>query len=55
MPEILCAAVEPQGSVLRVVEPGALLWKALVVSFIPGVRSIASVCDRVIKRSIAAV
>jgi len=46
--EILCVAVEPQGSVLQGGEPGKHLVEGIGVSFIPATFD-RSVCDRVIK------
>jgi cysteine synthase A len=46
--EILCAAVEPQGSVLQGGEPGKHEVEGIGVSFIPATFD-ASVCDRVIR------
>lgn len=47
-PEILCVAVEPQGSVLQGGEPGKHKVEGIGVSFIPATFD-RSVCDRVIK------
>jgi cysteine synthase A len=46
--QILCVAVEPQGSVLQGGEPGKHLVEGIGVSFIPATFD-RSVCDRVIK------
>jgi cysteine synthase A len=46
--EILCVAVEPQGSVLQGGEPGKHEVEGIGVSFIPATFD-ASVCDRVIR------
>jgi cysteine synthase len=46
--EILCVAVEPQGSVLQGGEPGPHKVEGIGVSFIPATFD-RSVCDRVIK------
>jgi cysteine synthase len=46
--EILCTAVEPQGSVLQGGRPGKHLVEGIGVSFIPATFD-ASVCDRVIR------